>query len=63
MDSISRPLKLPCDNSTTIFMAKNNKSRCQNKHIDLTIREIVKEKTVVIEEVSTELVIADPMTN
>ena len=26
MDSISRPLKIYCDNSTVVFMAKNNKS-------------------------------------
>ena len=65
VDSISRPLKIYCDNSTTIFMAKNNKSSSRNKHIDikyLAIREHVKEKTVVIEHVSTELMIADPLT-
>ena len=65
VDSISRPLKIYCDNSTTVFMAKNNKSSSRNKHIDikyLAIREHVKEKTVVIEHVSTELMIADPLT-
>ncbi|KAK9162937.1 hypothetical protein Syun_003839 [Stephania yunnanensis] len=29
MDSISRPLKMYCDNSAAIFMAKNNKSRVE----------------------------------
>ena len=46
-------------------MAKNNKSSSRNKHIDikyLAIRERVKEKTVVIEHVSTELMITDPLT-
>ena len=65
MDSISRPLKLYCDNSSTIFMAKNNKSESRSKHIDikyLAIRERVKEKKVVIEHVNTELMIADPLT-
>nr|CAN82742.1 hypothetical protein VITISV_027507 [Vitis vinifera] len=52
VDSISRPLKIYCDNSAAIFMAKNNK----------TLRERVKEKTVVIEHVSTKLMIADPLT-
>ena len=65
MDSISMPLKTYCDNSAVVFMAKNNKSSSQNKHIDikyLALRERVKEKTVVIEHVSTELMIADPLT-
>ncbi|RVW67331.1 Retrovirus-related Pol polyprotein from transposon TNT 1-94 [Vitis vinifera] len=65
MDSISRPLKIYCDNSAVIFMAKNNKSSSRNKHIDikyLALRERVKEKTVVIEHVSTELMIVDPLT-
>ena len=65
MDSISRPLKIYCDNSATVFMAKNNKSSSRNKHIDikyLALRERVKEKTVVIEHVSTELMIVDPLT-
>ena len=65
VDSISTPLRIYCDNSTTIFMAKNNKSSSQNKHLNikyLTIRECVKEKTVVIEHVSTELMIVDLLT-
>ena len=44
MDSISRPLRIYCDNSVVVFMAKNNKSGSQNKHIDikyLAIRERV----------------------
>uniref|UniRef100_A0A2N9FGB3 Retrovirus-related Pol polyprotein from transposon TNT 1-94 n=1 Tax=Fagus sylvatica TaxID=28930 RepID=A0A2N9FGB3_FAGSY len=65
MDSISRPLRIYCDNSVAIFMAKNNKSGSRSKHIDikyLAIRERIKEKKVVIEHVSTELMIADPLT-
>ena len=65
VDSISRPLKLYCDNSTMVFMAKNNKSGSQSKHIDikyLAIRERVKELKVVIEHISTELLIVDPLT-
>lgn len=65
MDSISKPLRIYCDNSDAVFMAKNNKSGSRNKHIDikyLAIRERVKEKKVVIEHVSTELMIADPLT-
>ena len=65
VDSISRLLKIYCDNSATVFMAKNNKSSSRNKHVDikyLAIRERVKEKTMVIEHVSTELMIVDPFT-
>ena len=65
MDSISRSLRIYCDNSIAVFMAKNNKSSSQNKHIDikyLAIRERVKEKIVVIEHVRTELMIVDPLT-
>ncbi|XP_051133284.1 secreted RxLR effector protein 161-like [Andrographis paniculata] len=65
VDSISRPIKLYCDNSAAVFMAKNNKSRSRSKHIDtkyLALRERVKENKVVIEHVSTELMLADPLT-
>ena len=46
-------------------MAKNNKSGSQSKHIDikyLVVREHVKEKKVIIEHVSTELMIVDSLT-
>ena len=65
MDSISKPLKIFCDNSATVFMAKNNKSGSRSKHIDikyLAIRERVKDKIVVINHISTDLMIADPLT-
>ena len=65
VDSISRLLKIYCDNSAAVFMGKNNKSSSWNKHVDikyLAIRERVKEKTMVIEHVNTKLMIADPLT-
>ena len=65
VDSISRPLSIYCGNSTVFFMAKNNKSGSRSKHIDikyLAIREHVKEKKVVIEHISTELMIVDHLT-
>ena len=58
------PLRLYCDNSIAAFLAKNDKSGNQSKHIDikyLAIRERVKENKVVIEHVSIELMIADPL--
>ena len=65
MDSISRPLRMYCDNSVVVFMAKNNKSGSRSKHINikyLAIRERVRDKKVVIEHVSTELMLADLLT-
>ena len=65
MDSISRSLRIFYNNSTAVFLTKNNKNGSQNKHIDikyLAIREHVKEKKVVIEHISTELVISDHLT-
>lgn len=65
IDSISKPLKIFCDNSAAVFMAKNNKSGSRSKHIDikyLSIRESVKDKIVVINHISTDLMIVDPLT-
>ena len=65
MNSFSRLLRIFCANSTAVFLGKNNKSGSRIKHIDikyLAIREHVKEKQVVIEHISIELMIADPLT-
>lgn len=43
--SISKPIRIYCDNSAMIFLAKNNQSGSQSKHIDikyLAIKERVK---------------------
>ena len=32
MDSISKPLRLYCDNPAVVFLAKNNKSGSRSKH-------------------------------
>ena len=58
-------MKLYCDNSAAVFMAKNNKSRSRSKHVNikyLAIRERVKEMKVVIEHISTESMNVDPLT-
>jgi len=65
VDTISRPLRIFYDNSVVVFMAKNNKSGSQSKHINikyLVIRERVKDKKVIIEHISTELMTVDPLT-
>jgi len=64
IDTISRPLRIFCDNLAAVFMAKNNTSGSRSKHIDikyLAIRERVKDKKVVIEHISTKLMIVDPL--
>jgi hypothetical protein len=65
VDSISKPLRIYCDNLATIFFSKNNKSGSRTKHIDikyLAVRERIKEQKVSIEHTSTTSMIADPMT-
>jgi len=65
VDFIHKPLRMFCDNSAIVFIAKSNKSGSRSKHIDikyLAIRERIKEKKVVIEHISTELMIVDPLT-
>ena len=65
VDSISRPLKIFCDNLATVFLVENNKSEIRSKHNDLkylAIRERVNDKTMVIEHGSTKLMIVDPLT-
>jgi chaperone required for assembly of F1-ATPase len=56
INSVSRPLRILCDNTAAVFLAKNNKSGSRNKHIDikyLALRERIKENKVVIEHVRT----------
>ena len=51
--------------SAAVFLVKNNKSGSRSKHIDikyLAIREHVKENKVVVEHISTRLMIVDPLT-
>lgn len=62
LDLISIPLRMYCESSTTVFVAKNDKNRSQNKHIDikyLTIREHAKDQTIVVENIIIELMIVD----
>ncbi|GMI94837.1 hypothetical protein HRI_003153000 [Hibiscus trionum] len=65
VDSISKQLRIYCDNLDVVFMAKNNKSGSRSKHINikyLAIRERVKENKVVIEHINTEHMLVDPLT-
>ena len=65
VDSISKPLRIYCDNSATVFFTKNNKSGSRSKHIDikyLALKERVAANEVTIQHISTELMIVDPLT-
>jgi len=56
VDSITRPIKIFCDNRAAIFFSKNNKSGSRSKHIDikyLRVRENIKRNKVLIEHIST----------
>ena len=65
IDSVPRLLKIYCDNLAIVFLAKNNKSESRSKHIDikyLVMRERVKANEMIIENISIELMIANPWT-
>ena len=65
VDSIAQPLKIYCDNSATVFFSENDKYSKGAKHMELkyfAVKEEVQKHRVLIEHVSTELMITDPLT-
>ena len=55
IDSISRHLRIFCDNSAVVFFSKNNRSGSRNKHNKikyLKVRENVKKQKLSIEHIS-----------
>ena len=65
MDSISRPLKIYCDNVAAVFFSKNDRYTKAAKHIEmkyLSVKEEVQKQRVSIEHISTSVNIADPLT-
>ena len=65
VDSIARPLKIYCDNSAAVFFSKNDKYSKGAKHMELkyfAVKEEVQKQRVSIEHISTNLMIADPLT-
>ena len=65
VDSISKPLKIYCDNTATIFFSKNDKYSKGAKHMELkyfSVKEEVQKHKVTIEHISTKFMIADPLT-
>ena len=65
VDSISRLLKLFCDNSAAVAFSKNTRSISRFKHIDVKfyfVKEKVAESLIDIEYMSTKSMLADPLT-
>ncbi|KAI0491692.1 hypothetical protein KFK09_025952 [Dendrobium nobile] len=65
VDGIERPLKINCDNKAAELYSKNNKSSSKSKHIDikfLVVKERVQSSQICIEHISTNFMIADPLT-
>ena len=64
VNSISKLLRIYCDNSATLFFSKNYKYSNGAKHLELkylTVKEEV-QKQVSIKYISTQLMIVDPLT-
>ena len=64
-DGIVRPLKLFCDNKSTVLYSNNNKSSTKSKFIDtkfLVVKERVQSGLISIEHIGTNSMIADPLT-
>ncbi|KAJ0806805.1 putative RNA-directed DNA polymerase [Helianthus annuus] len=65
VNSISRPLKLYCDNSAAVSFSNSNSSTGAGLYLDtkyLFVRERVEENNLCIEYISTKDMLADPMT-
>lgn len=66
VDNINRPLKIYCNNFIIFFLLKNYKYSKSTRHIDIKYLSIKKEmlkQKVLIEHISTEMMITDPLTN
>ena len=64
MDSIARPLRILCDNNIVVFYTKNNKTSKGSKHLKLkcpTIRDLVKDGSIVVKHVDTNSMLVDPL--
>ncbi|GJV69663.1 retrovirus-related pol polyprotein from transposon TNT 1-94 [Tanacetum coccineum] len=65
VDTVSKPLKIYCDNAATIFFSKNDKYSKGAKHMDIKffiVKEEIQKQRVYLEHISTDLMIVDPLT-
>jgi hypothetical protein len=66
VDSISRPLRLYCDNEPAVIYARNNKTSGAAKHIfDIkyyVVKDKVRDQIINLEYISIVKMLADPLT-
>ena len=65
VDGIERPLKLFCDNKSTVIYSNNNRSSTKSKFIYikfLVVKEKVQSGLISIKHIATNSMIADPLT-
>ncbi|GJX04434.1 retrovirus-related pol polyprotein from transposon TNT 1-94 [Tanacetum coccineum] len=65
VNTISKPLKMYCDNTATVFFSKNDKYSKGAKHMDIKffiVKEEIQKQRVYLEHISTDLMTADPLT-
>ncbi|KAM1393996.1 hypothetical protein ACFX2F_030093 [Malus domestica] len=63
--SVQRPITICCDNNSAVFFSKNNKRTLASRLMDvkfLKVREKVREGAIQVEHLSTNAMIADPLT-
>ena len=64
-DFVDRPIQLYCDSNSTVLFINNNRGLKGSKHMEvkyLTIKEKVQNGDVAVEHISTDDMIADPLT-
>lgn len=65
VDTITRPLKLYCDNSAAVSFSNNNSSTGAGLYLDtkyLFVRERVEENCITVEYINTSDMLADSLT-
>lgn len=65
VNSVQRPVKMYCDNNSAVFFAKNNRRTSASRLMDmkfLKVQEKVREGAIQVEHLSTNAMIADPLT-
>ena len=65
MDSIEKPLKIFCDNKSTVLYSNNNRSSTKSEHINikfLVVKESVQSGQVPIEHIGTNSMVEDHLT-
>jgi hypothetical protein len=65
VDNIHKPLKLYCDNDSTVQYAHDNRSSGATKHIDIKyydVKDKVRDQIISLEHIRTEIMLADSLT-